>query len=224
MPKLLSVILLCLLFQSCNNTHHVYSQNQNSSYLKKPGLNTQAISDTDIMTAEMLNSMLDKKVVIPDKVNLAVLKLSNRWGYNQPGFETHYLSILREKLPKDKVIDLTQIPKLLINKRELSMSHIRKAAARLQCNLILIYEIDNYVTVDHNLFGKDKAKTYTTANAYLIDTRTGVLPSVISVDQENESIENSREKSKEFMMRSQIETTEKVLIKITDQLNQFFSK
>jgi hypothetical protein len=71
--------------------------------------------------------------------------------------------------------DLAPIPTFVIPP-EKNLGHLRQAAARIQADLIWVYSSRCLLTEHHPLFFDSEAEAVCTAEAVLVDVRTGLIP------------------------------------------------
>ncbi len=180
--------------------------------------------DTKLISNEAIREILDGKIDLPDRSNIAVLQLGPSSFY-QYGNEAVYLATIFSQLKNcGRVDQITQIPDILIPRKTLTVSSVREAAARLQCELVLIYRIDHNVRYKHKWLGRDTSKVYSSVNGMLLHTRTGIVPFTTVVDQEYKTVEKkSGETTQEFHQRTRHEATLGALQKLGTELAAFLS-
>jgi hypothetical protein len=64
----------------------------------------------------------------------------------------------------------------LVTPREMTLPHLRQAAARFQANLLLVYRTSTQNYQRMKFFTEDETRAYCTVEAVLLDTRTGIIP------------------------------------------------
>ena len=136
-----------------------------------------------------------------------------------------YLATIFSQLKNCARVDqITQIPDILIPRKTLTVSKVREAAARLQCELVLIYRIDHNVRYKYKWLGRDTSKVYSSVNGMLLHTRTGIVPFTTVVDQEHKTVEKkSGETTQELHQRTRHEVTLVALQKLGTELAAFLN-
>ncbi len=140
----------------------------------------RSISEDDI--ARILSS----EIQLPDTVRLAILNYSsssvNRyyssyWSNEEfLKLQQSFIDIFKNKLEANgKVKRVILMPKLMIGNNP-NIFTLRESAVRLQADLFLIFSINSDIYYRYKVFKKDEAKAYATAEALLMDVRTGIIP------------------------------------------------
>jgi hypothetical protein len=181
-------------------------------------------SDTDALSNEAINEILSKRVEIPDRCKIAMVNLGSR-PYARTGNEGEYLKIIADavaKSPKDGQV--SPIPALLMPER-MTVSSFRQAAARLQCDLVLMYWIRKDVRYKGHTFSPDTAQAYVTIEALLLHTRTGLIPWTTISDQKIKAEETKADKEERgFGERVEREATAQALQEVAADLQRFLTK
>ncbi|MBX2876179.1 MAG: hypothetical protein KTR30_28930 [Saprospiraceae bacterium] len=140
----------------------------------------RSISEDDI--ARILSS----DIQLPDTVRLAILNYSsssvNRyyssyWSNEEfLKLQQSFVDIFKQKLETNsKVKRVILMPKLMIGNNP-NIFTLRESAVRLQADLFLVFSINSDIYYRYKVFKKDEAKAYATAEALLMDVRTGIIP------------------------------------------------
>ena len=79
--------------------------------------------------------------------------------------------------------DAAYLPSLLLPPKR-SVPRLREAAARFQCDLLFVYATDCQVYRQYRFFTADEAKARCSAEAALLDVRTGVVPFTAKAEEE----------------------------------------
>lgn len=229
---------------SCSSVKHGSSasymrskeyQNRNELSQSLFGSKSQLISEKDIQ------KVLKSKVVLSRRIRLGVIKLESKssytmdWHWQSPAsLMNNKAFILNEKLKNDffgklkksgRVSDITILPSMMIP-RPMTIPALRETAVRLQVDLLLVLRSENLADYEYMPFWiKDKAKTLSTVEAILLDTKTGVIP-FTSIATDSALL---REKSKDLnrfqlIKRSSEEAETKALISIAEVLAKFIKE
>jgi hypothetical protein len=145
------------------------------------------ISDDDVMSDEAIAKALDAPLAIHPQSRVALFNLghqsSRAWGW-AGALSVHPDGMGPEgTLPKmagalrqaPGISDLVPIPTFVVPPKK-ELGHLRQAAARVQADLIWVTSSQCLLTEDHPLFAKDKAEALCSAEAVLVDVRTGLIP------------------------------------------------
>lgn len=184
-------------------------------------------ADTAVLSNAAIREILSSKITIPKKCNMAVVQLRpyRNYYYGRAGREGEHLKIITNGLAESPRIGrATQIPEILLPEK-LSIPVLRQAAARLQCELVLIYRVTEDVRYRGHIFTRDTAKVYSSVEGVLLHTRTGILPFTVIADQEHESVETKKDKQERgFHERIRHEATVKALGKLNAELRGFLKE
>lgn len=153
------------------------------------------ISEADI--ARILSS----EIQFPDTIRLAILNYStnsvNRyyssyWSNEEfLKLQQSYIDIFQEKLQaNEKVEKVILMPKLMMGNNPTIFS-LRESAVRLQADLFLIFSVNSDIYYRYKAFKKDEAKAYATAEALLMDVRTGIIPYSEIVTREKQVLKDN---------------------------------
>jgi hypothetical protein len=204
MPMCERISALVVLFAACVmgcGAVASYTPMDDPGYRARPEIDESLFKeDQEVISNEAIKEILESRVALPNRITMAVQELGGNWGYASQ--EAEKLDIIAQALKTSpRVVGVTSIPELLLRRkparsrshyrREPRIPDFREAAARLQCELVLFYRITPDVRYKNRLLRKDKAKVYTTVEAMLLHTRTGIFPFTTLIDKEYEGIEAS---------------------------------
>lgn len=214
------VLLLTLLATGCNS-HARYSAVNDPSYQERKQLTDSFFAaDQALMSNEVLAKILDSRIEIGEHVNIAVLPLNARWG------ATGYDATVQEGIAKaladtTRVVGVGRIPTIVLPHDRMTIPFIREACARLQCDFVLMYRVDQDVRTRWrwSKFHRE-AKTYATAEAMLLDVRTGLIPWTDLVDDEVKSVRTDQDQSLEEIAIA--ESLAHTTAKVGEDLAEFF--
>jgi hypothetical protein len=190
--------------------------------------------DQEVISNEAIKEILESRVALPRRLTIAVQELGSSWHF--VGQDAEKLDIIARTLGKSpRVIGVTAIPELLLRRKplrsrayytpELRIPHFRKAAARLQCELVLFYRIRADVRYRNRLLRKDETKVFTTVEGLLLHTRTGIFPFTALIDREYEGIEADDDGVwKSFSERARRDATVAALQGLADEVSSFIAR
>lgn len=205
-------------------------------YQNRPPVESSLIkSDQDVLGDDVIQKILSSKLVLPPKAKIAVLRFNaseettwSRHGYWRARTEGYVklqqeygdsISGRLERLPR--VVEVATLPSLLVPEQP-TVPKLREAAVRLQADLLLIYRISSDQYQDPSVFGKDRAKAYSTVEMLLLDIRTGLIPFTTVVTQDFETIEATGDYNiDETTLRAERTTTATALANATNRLTAF---
>jgi hypothetical protein len=137
--------------------------------------------DQKVISNEDVARILSSKIMLPPHGKLAVVRagrLPYWFGWSED-FTRLNREIDQQCLDKIKsaprVRDAVYLPSMAVP-RDLTIPHLRQAAARFQADLLLVYRTYSQTYDRQKFFGTDQTRAYATLEAILIDTRTGVVP------------------------------------------------
>ena len=137
--------------------------------------------DQALLGNEELKTILSAPVVLPERAKLAVVRFGRMpywWGWSDEFMRTNeeidgrFLGTLRQS---GRVREVAYLPSLVMPP-VITVPHVRQAAGRLQADLVLIYRTSTSNYEQHKWFRAKRTKAYSTVEAVLLDTRTGVIP------------------------------------------------
>ncbi len=165
-----------------------YNQQAGESLFKS---DKEVISDADI------EKILNHKLTLPRSIRIAILPLGQRtWWSNWSNefarlnetIEENFIGTLRSS---DAVYDASYLPSLVVPKI-LNLAQLREAAARYQADLLFMYRASFMTFAKRHIFSPDETKAYSTVEAIILDTRTGVIP-FTSVTTKTFSVKKKKE-------------------------------
>jgi hypothetical protein len=161
-------------------------------YQERPQLEESLFrGDQDFVHEDAVQRILTSKIQLPSKAKIALFKYegteeervaSTYYGFYYWRSES-YMKTQQELvdtlqsllLSSGRIAEAATMPSLLVPKQP-TISMLRQAAVRLQADLVLVYRITSDTYYDFHLFRKDEVKAYSTCEALLFDTRTGIIP------------------------------------------------
>jgi len=227
MRKLLFSLLLCsLVLTGCRAATHSYAPSHQPEYQRRPVVMTSPFkSDAKVVSNEAIKRALDGRIQLPKRCGIAVVQIQNAYFVQRAGRKTEYLHALTSALKESpRVLGATQIPDLLLP-HGASVPRLREAAARLQCELVLVCRINSRTRYAHRVLRKDSAKVYSSAEVLLLHTRTGVVPLTAVVDEEHKVVETRSDKQGlGLWARAEREATVRALTTLGQRVSAFLAK
>lgn len=196
-------------------------------------------SDQAVLSDEAISKILNSKVVLPEKIKLAIMRYSrqdanksrNYYGYyyrrDEEYIKLHqeYIdSVTQIILNNKRIVEATPLPDM-ITPKDATISILREAAVRLQADMLLVFDIQSDIYQKWTLFGGDQAKAYGTCEAILLDVRTGVIPftAIITEDyitkkeKEDLNFDDTKKRAEKMAVLQ-------ALAKIGSELEEFLTK
>jgi hypothetical protein len=209
-----------------------------SDYQEKPKLESSLFrSDQGVLSEDAVKQILNGKVVLPPKSKVAPVKFegndqranaSKYYGYfywrseDYLKLQQHFVDTVSTiLLTSNRVAEVTPLPSLLLPK-DASVPVLREAAVRLQADLLLIFRLTSDTYYEYVLFGKDKAKAFSTCEFVLFDVRTGIIPFTTVVTKDVLVREESNDaNTNELMKRAEATASVEALSASASALLQF---
>lgn len=145
-------------------------------------------NDSANISNEAADTILNGKLEIPLNARAALLKLRSSslgvryYGYNywrSEGYfdlQQQYVDVLTKNLLSAKQVNNVVALPSFIASEKLNLSQMREAAVRMQAHLLVIYNIHSDIFQEYRLFSKDQVKAFSTCEAAVLDTKTGIFP------------------------------------------------
>jgi len=178
-------LALVLALAGCNAA--TLSQQQSPAYQARPELQEPVIRASDAMLSEeAIRVLLSTRVAIPGRAKLAVAGLAGRsvstaehsW-YAAPEFlqrrREHLETFVASLRETGRFEEIAHLPALMMERRP-SYQRLREAAALMQANLLLVYEVQTQLVYDPRFLRRDQVKTHGAIDVLLVDVRTGAVP------------------------------------------------
>jgi hypothetical protein len=142
-------------------------------------------SDAEVLSDDQIRRILETRVTVPPGARIALLHLNHRslgryfsWANYYGGTAAERLAdeaLVRNLRDSPSVTDAAYLPSLLLPPKR-TVARLREAAARFQSDLLFVYATDCQVFSRYRVFAADESKAQCTAEAALLDVRTGVVP------------------------------------------------
>jgi hypothetical protein len=192
--------------------------------------------DASILTDEQILKVLTRKVEVPAKSRIALLRLTG----SAPGFRGYgpyyisdegYLKLQQEQVDSlsgtlresERISEVIVLPSILTPK-EASVGLLREAAVRLQADLLLVFRARGDTYWKYRMFAKDSVKSYSTCELVVVDVRSGLIPFTRIVTRERtEKKESSDLDLGETMRRTEALAAAEALAGAARDLNSFLA-
>ncbi len=228
------IVLLCVVFllSACGST--VSTQPRPASYMEQAfpmGTSEEQgslfTSDRKVISDEEIKRILEYNVSFPSQNRIAIMSLGQPTWYSgwshevtelHNRFEQNFIALLRAS---PSVYDASYLPALLIPEKR-TVPYLREAAARYQADMLLLYRTKCNTYEKYRLLGADETKAYCSAEAVLLDPRSGIVP-FTSVVTETFAAKKDQEDVNfyETMHKAQMTATGEALSQVAKELVKF---
>ena len=150
-------------------------------------------SDAEVLSDDQIRRILETQVTVPDSARVAILHLSHRSLGRYYSWSNYYggtaaerrtdEALVRELQDSPSISDAAYLPSLLLPPKR-SVPRLREAAARFQSDLLFVFTTDCQVFSRSRVFADDESKAKCSAEAALLDVRTGVVPFTAKSEEE----------------------------------------
>src|SRR2546425_9427559 len=175
--------------------------------------------DQEVLSNEDIQRILTARITLADRHRLAVLGLNPRLAYSQvvSDLETQnserFLQALRSSA---QLTEVRMMPTLLIPEKR-TVPYLREAAARFQADLLLVYATRVQTFQQDRLMGADEVRAGCTAEAVLLDVRTGIVTHTAQTAERIATRKSPGDLNfSETVTKAQSEATGKALLKLAD--------
>lgn len=197
-----------------------------NEYRSKPKLTTSLVNGTEPLSEAAVQKILSSKVSLPKSINLAIVRLSD----SNDGLEFQTIdkeisdNFYNKSAWGGRVQSIIPVPQVMVA-RPVTLTSLRQAAVLLQADALLIIKPTSYSDWRFEFFNKDTAKSVTSLEVLLLDTRTSVVPFTSLVSETTElKAEGSDYSKQELMARAQKASESKALMNIPQEVQKFISK
>ena len=137
--------------------------------------------DQAVISNQAMAEILSAKITLPKDAKLAVVRFGQMpywWGWSEDfvrvnrQIDDDFLGRLKTA---PRVRDVAYLPSL-VTPTNMTLPHLRQAAARFQADLLLVYRTSSQNYQRNRMFAADETRAYCTVEAVLLDTRTGIIP------------------------------------------------
>ena len=186
--------------------------------------------DQALLGNEELTTILGSPVVPPERAKLAVVRFGRLpywWGWSEEfmraneQIDNQFLGTLRNS---KRLRDVAYMPSLVMPPVT-TVPHVRRAAARLQADLVLIYRTSTSTYDQQRWFRAKRTKAYSTVEAVLLDTRTGVIPFSTAVNERFAAAESKKDyRFDETVARAEQQAIGRAWQRVADETVAFLDK
>jgi len=226
MTLLIQSIALVLFVIGCASVQKDYGHMSQAKYQSQPQLRQALLNGNEPLTEAAIQKILSSKVVLPQKINLAIVRLSD----SMDGLDFQIIdNQLAEQFYKkenwgSRIQSLIPVPQVILSK-PVTISGLRKAAVLLQADALLVIKPVSYVDWKFQWFEKDTAKGMTSLEVLLLDSRTSVVPYTSMI---TETVEVPAKKSDynqyELMNRAKKASETKAMLQIAPAVQKFLKE
>lgn len=187
---------------------------------------TKSLVEGETLSEPAIQKILSSKIKLPKTIQLAVLRLNaNSYG---PNFEidNEMMEQFYNGLEKSgRIKGVIPVPEALVS-QPVKISSMRLSAVLLQADMLLVIQPRSDLDMKFRLFEVNKAKAQTTVQAFLLDTRTSIIPYTALISK---TAEVSKDAGKDYsdydaMKRAKLESEKLVLKELADSLAAFVKK
>lgn len=193
-------ICLIVLMSSCGASKRVPSVAMSQPYIqdRPPEQITESLFQIKdrTLTEEAIQKLLNGRIVLPEKVRIAVFSYNIHNNYHQYRYywnnenylklQQSYMDEITAQLKQStKVEKVMMMPKMMATQAS-NLTHLREASVRLQADLLLILSARSDIYHKYKVFKKDRVKAFASCEGLLMDVRTGMIPfsDVLTADNE----------------------------------------
>ena len=186
--------------------------------------------DQALLSNDDLKTILGSPVVLPERAKLAVVRFGRMpywWGWSEEfmraneAIDSEFLGTLRNA---HRLRDVAYMPSLVMPP-VFTVPHVRQAAARLQADLVLIYRTSTSSYDQQRWFRAKRTKAYSTVEAVLLDTRTGVIPFSTVVNERFAAAESKKDYGfDETVARAEQQAIGRAWRRVADEAVAFLDK
>ena len=171
-----------------------------------------------------IGQLLDGRIPIRNKVNLAVVRLGGTLSDDQ------YQPLDQEVANKfydssqwgPRVITVTPVPDLLLSGQS-DFQSLRRSAALLQADMLLIISPNSKADWKFNMVQENRAKAVTHLDVLLMDVRTGTFPfTAIALEQVELKKQEDDYSNNELMVRAKAASEKKAYLSLIPKVQGFF--
>lgn len=217
-------IAVGILLAGCASMHKEISQSGEEEYRSRPQLH--AALATESLDEHTIQKILSSKVMLPKKVSLAIVRLSEYGGeLNAITVDKDVASgLYRREIWGDRVQSVTPVPTVLLAS-PVTLKSLRQAAVLLQADALLIIKPVSSGTWKEQWFEANLAKSKTSLEVLLLDTRTSVVP-FTAIVSETAEIKKGDEDYNNFdlLSRARQESEKKALLQVAPQVTEYISR
>lgn len=175
--------------------------------------------DREVVGDDVIAKALDGRIEYVEKGKMAVVQVG-RQIYADLGNSDRNLSIVAKGLQGNPHVgDVIRVPQLLMP-TQVTIPVMRVVVSRLQCQMILIYNVTLKSDYEFNLFSKDRTRTILTLEGLVVHVKTGVIPITTVVDRTIEIEAKTEDKDRyDTIRRAEQAALEQALAEMSARIN-----
>ncbi|MTB50872.1 hypothetical protein [Lewinella sp. W8] len=234
MSKTLLFFLPVLLLCSCGTYRSVPPTTAQAQEYRAPDptplTSSLFTSNQSTISEEDIQRILDGTVELPEKLRVAVLNLDSYRSRNDYYFGSYFFRSLQAQHFKafsdqlgtsGRAQSVNLLPQLLVP-ADRNIFSLRESAVRMQADVLLVFTVGSDLYSEFKLFKRDDLKAYATAEALLLDVRTGIIVFAQTVSTEaTGQREESDTGNNDVARRVQAEASAMAIEELARQLSAF---
>lgn len=215
-----------LIVVGCSTASKDYTYMQGADYQNRQTLTKGLINDNEKLSEDAVQKILSSKVALPKKVTLAVVRLvdTRDGGLNFQMVDKELeQQFFEKKLWGDRVQSLILVPQIMIS-HPITLQSLRQAAALLQADALVVIRPLTYSLGKASLFSDNMAKSTTSIEVLVLDTRTNVVPYTSLITEDAEITETSNDYSQmDLLGRAMRVSEKKAMLQVPAAIDKFMS-
>ena len=180
---------------SAGSAEQMYSE----EYTGRPEISASLFSsDNEGISEENVQTILTSKIVIPNRLKIIAIRIdvqnsnvTRYYGYSYWRSEEYirtrqsHIDTLTEVIGENpKVIEISPLPGLLTPQNP-TIALLRESGIRTQSHLVLVFSVISDIYERYRFLQATEVKAFATCEAFLLDTRTGIIPFSTVVSRES---------------------------------------
>lgn len=188
-------------------------------------------ADQAVLSNADIERILSARVYPPARGRVAVIRIGGRYT-SRWGSWSEQVAQMEQKITDDllaavrsspRVVDAFVLPTLL-QPAQTTIPFLRESAARVQGDSMLIYRTFSQTYQKQRVFGTDDVRAYCTAEAVLLDTRTGIVTFTVIATEPFAARKSSKEVSfDETVAMAEQEAAARALKRIGDDVKRYLN-
>jgi hypothetical protein len=205
-------LLLAVLLSGCATAQKDYGYMQSAEFQARPTLNHSILGEEGKLSEEAVQKILSSKVKFSSALHVAVVRLSEGGD-----FQAIDENLARKFFAKEnwgpRVKTVIPMPQILLPK-PVTLSALRQAAVILQADALVVVAPRNRTDWSFHIFEKNRAKSTSSIEVLLLDTRTSVIPYTAVVSESTEVRDQNDFSNHELFERARKEAEDKALLQV----------
>ncbi len=227
--------LAILLLISCSFTRCFVAKNPTTSnYPREPITESLFAEKGRTISEDDIKRLLEGHLVMPETLRVAVFRhgMNNRFYSKFASFadegsvrsHQNYMDTLISGLKTSpRVYNVNPIPTVMLSHSP-TITQLREASVRLLSDMLIVYSTTSDIYYKWKAFKKDEAKAFATTEAFVMDTRTGLIPFTTTITKEFLTKTLPDETLTETQKRAEIAATTLTLEVVGLEISQFLAK